>query len=162
MLTVRTNLLFCLAAIVAVALWAANRPAPSQLHIRLVLSKQPVQPAFVEGDCISLEVQNRQVHLSSRKNGISAQSYEPTLTPDQQAELYQELSQAGAWELNDIDSKEPESKVLYTFFEVQLDNQPAHASHWRGLPPNSPQDRCAQALLRAPFGGKLKAAMQGL
>lgn len=154
----RTNLLCCLLAVVCIGLWAARQPRPTtgDLRLKLILSKRPINPLFVEGDCFSLTLGKGQVNSSRRRNGLLLPGPERTLEPAQIAQLTQQLRQAGAWELSDADSKL--SGDLYTYLEVQEGDQPPHSSNWRGL--TAEQKRCADVLLQAPFGSDIHGALQ--
>jgi len=147
---------------VLVSIWAASQRPAAGLHLRLILSRRPINPTFVEGNCLCLEVKDGLVHSSRRKDGVLLPGIDRQLTPQQLAVLSSQLRRAGAWELSDADSNDTEAGVLYTYFEVQEGDQPAHSSSWRGLRDKSPQDRCAQVLLQAPFGGEIQTALQTL
>lgn len=159
----RTNLWFCLLALVLVSLWAfGHQPTRPNLQLRLILSRKPVQPAFVEGNCYLLTIENGRLRSERKQDGVITPLTERTFSPEEQAALSDQLHRAGAWELADADSQQPESKVLYTYLEVQEGQLPPHRSSWRGLPTNSPHQHCAQVLLGSTLGVQISEALKNL
>lgn len=159
----RANLWYCLLALVLVSLWGfSHQPARPNLQLRLILSRKPVQPAFVEGNCYLLTIENGRLRSERKQDGVITPLTDRTFSAEEQAALSGELHRAGAWELADADSKQPESQVLYTYLEVQEGQLPPHRSCWRGLPSNSPHEHCAQVLLGSPFGAQIREALKNL
>ncbi len=81
------------------------------------------------------------------------------LTQEELAWLVRALDREGVAALQDGDSGQPESQVLYTRLEVDFQGR-TRVSRWRGLPP--PQARVAEVLLSSALGPTLRQGLEAV
>ncbi len=161
----KRDLLAALVGVAAVACWASPGQPGAVAgfdQLQLTLSRHAPDPMWQSGDFLTLVIQgNGQGEACCHQEGVVRAS--PIhLTPEQMTHLAERLEQAGAWQLENGDSQQPEERVYYTRLLLRRGER-KHLSLWRGLPET--HRACANCLLEALFGAWLRTQLnlwQGL
>ena len=162
-------LVLILVAVGLAARWNAGfESGPNIQELRLVLSRQPTTWDGIKAEgispCYDLTLQregNRLTVLSLERQGPGKPKVLfRKISAIETASLEQNLWRLPGWKVAEVDSGEPEARVLYTFLRVRTSDSKEVVSRWRGLPPA--QAEVARVLQETAFGADLRRAVEQL